>query len=99
MIAMTILYPRSDDFSFDMDYYTGTHMPMLADALGDACAGWGAASIPEGKWGAMGWAMAESPEALQSAMAEHGEKIMADVANYTNVTPETVIGPVTGGSQ
>jgi len=42
------MYPKTDDSTFDMDYYCATHMPMLADALGDACKGWGASSIGSG---------------------------------------------------
>ena len=39
MICMTILYPKADDSTFDMEYYTSTHMPMVAKAFGDACQG------------------------------------------------------------
>jgi uncharacterized protein (TIGR02118 family) len=99
MIAVTILYPQTDDSSFDMDYYTSTHMPMLAEALGDDCHGWGAATIDNGKWAAMGWAVATSADAFNAAMAEHGAKIMGDVPNYTNVRPEMLIGEIAGGSE
>ena len=99
MIAITILYPRTDDSTFDMGYYTSTHMPMLANALGDACQGWGAADIADGKYAAMGWAVADSKAAFDAAMAEHGAAIMGDVPNYTNVQPELLIGEITGGSQ
>jgi len=94
MLSIAILYPRTEDSTFDMDYYTSTHMPMLADALGDACQGWGASTVKAGKWAAMGWAMVESQEAFDAAMGEHGAKIMADVANYTNVAPEMIVGTV-----
>ena len=93
MISVHILYPKTDDSTFDMDYYTSTHMPMLADALGDACTGWGASSTG-GKWAAIGWATVTSKEAFDAGMAEHGAKIMADVGNYTNVQPEMLIGDV-----
>lgn len=95
MISLAILYPKTDDSTFDMDYYTSTHMPMLAEALGSACLGWGASAVKSGNWAAMGWAMVESQEAFDAAMATHGAKIMADVANYTNVAPELIIGDVT----
>jgi hypothetical protein len=39
MISVVILYPKSDDSTFDMDYYTTKHMPMLAAAVGEACQG------------------------------------------------------------
>ena len=93
MIAVHILYPKTDDSTFDMDYYVGTHMPMLADALGDACTGWGASSA-SGNWSAIGWAMVTSKEAFDAAMAEHGAAIIGDVPNYTNVQPDLVIGAV-----
>lgn len=99
MIAITILYPRTDDSTFDMDYYCATHMPMLAEALGDDCHGWGAANIAAGQYAAMGWAVATDQASFDSAMAAHGAKIMGDVPNYTNVTPELLVGEIAGGSQ
>lgn len=99
MIAVTILYPRTDDSTFDMDYYTSKHMPMLADSLGDDCQGWGAANIAEGKYAAMGWAVVSSGDAFNAAMATHGAAIMGDVPNYTNVRPEMLIGEIAGGSE
>jgi uncharacterized protein (TIGR02118 family) len=93
MISVVILYPKSDESTFDMEYYSGSHMPMLAEALGDACQGWGV-SGPAAKYHAVGWAMVESQDAFDAAMAEHGGKILGDVANYTNVQPELVIGNV-----
>lgn len=95
MISVHIMYPKTDDSSFDMAYYTSTHMPMLADALGDACQGWGASAIKAGPWEAIGWTTVDSQEAFDAAMAEHGAKIMGDIPNYTNVSPELVIGEVT----
>lgn len=90
------MYPRTDDDStFDMDYYTSTHMPMLADAFGDACKAWGASAVATGPWQAIGWVTVESQDAFNAAMGEHGAAIKADVANYTNVSPEMVIGEVT----
>ena len=94
MISVHIMYPKTDESTFDMDYYTSTHMPMLADALGDACKSWGATTVKAGPWAAIGWAMVESQEAFDAAMAEHGGKIMGDVPNYTNVAPELVVGDV-----
>lgn len=98
MQVITILYPRTDDSTFDMDYYTSSHMPMFAEALGDACQGWGAATIAGGKYAAMGWAMCASKEAFDAAMGEHGAKIMGDIPNYTNVQPELLVGEYAGGS-
>ena len=93
MISVHILYPNTDDATFDMDYYVGTHMPMLANALGDDCAAWGASSTT-GNWIAIAWAEVTSKEAFDAAMAEHGAAILGDVPNYTNVQPDLVIGDI-----
>ena len=98
MICVTILYPKTDDATFDMDYYTSTHMPMLAKALGDGCQGWGAASVTTPGHVAMGWAIVDSMDTFNAAMAAHGAEIMGDVANYTNQQPELIIGDVTHGA-
>jgi uncharacterized protein (TIGR02118 family) len=82
-----------------MDYYCATHMPLFAEVLGDACQGWGAVSVPKGKWAAMGWAMVSSQDEFNAAMAAGGAKVMADIPNYTNVQPEMIVGEIAGGSQ
>lgn len=98
MLVITILYPRTDDSTFDMDYYTSTHMPLFADVIGDACQGWGAAAIARGKYAAMGWVMVTSQDAFNAAMGARGAEVMGDVPNYTNVQPELLIGEYAGGS-
>ena len=77
-----------------MDYYTSSHMPMLIDALGDDCTGWGASTVNDGPWQAIGWAHVKTREAFDAALGEHGAAIMGDIPNYTNVAPEMVIGDV-----
>ena len=94
MISVHIMYPQTDDSTFDMSYYMSTHMPMFAESLGDACISWGATTVKTGTWAAVGWAMVESQEAFDAALGEHGAKIMADIPNYTNVQPELVVGDV-----
>ena len=99
MLAITFLYRRTDDSTFDMDYYTSSHMPMFADSLGDACTGWGAATIADGKYAAMGWMVVTDKDSFDSAMKEHGARVSGDVPNYTNVRPEMLVGEIAGGSQ
>jgi len=94
MISVHILYPKTDDSTFNIDYYTSTHMPMLANALGDACTAWGASSCAGGDFEAIGWATVTSQDAFNAAMGEHGAAIMGDVPNYTNVQPQLVIGEI-----
>jgi uncharacterized protein (TIGR02118 family) len=93
MISVVILYPKSDDTTFDMEYYTTKHMPMFAEAIGDACTGWGV-SGPAHKYHAVAWATVDSKEAFDAAMTERGKEILGDVPNYTNTRAEMIIGEV-----
>ncbi|SDT24746.1 EthD family reductase [Microlunatus soli] len=92
MIRVTFLYPKTAESTFDMDYYTSTHMPMLAATLGNDCHGWGADKITSGPYEAIGWTLVSNAEAWAAATATG--KIRADVANYTNVFPAVAIGDV-----
>lgn len=93
MISVLILYPKSEGSTFDLDYYASTHMPLLAEALGEAGKGWGVVG-PSDDYHAVGWAMVESMEAFGAAMQERGAPVVADVVNYTNVEPKFHIGDV-----
>lgn len=97
MISVVILYPKTDDSHFDMEYYGSKHMPMFADALGDCCQGWGVME-PSAQYHAVGWAMVDSMEAFGAAMQERGGPVLADVPNYTNTQPTLLTGPVTATS-
>lgn len=93
MITAYIIYPKSEGSTFDMEYYTKTHMPMLADALGDACKMWGATEAHGEEYHAIGWVNVESMDAWQTVIAgDEGTKILADVPNYTTVQPALVTG-------
>ena len=39
MIKGIVMYPNGEGKTFDMDYYCYTHMPMVANLLGDALKG------------------------------------------------------------
>ncbi len=94
MITVTILYPKTDDSTFDMDYYTKTHMPLFAEVLGDACHGWGAIKVTSGEYEAIGWASVESMDGFNASMGARGAEVMADIPSYTNVQPQLVFGDV-----
>ncbi len=36
MIKVTILYPNDEGKTFNMQYYSNKHMPMVASLLGDS---------------------------------------------------------------
>jgi uncharacterized protein (TIGR02118 family) len=86
MIRLSVFYPATEGATFDHDYYRDKHIPL--------CVGtWGldGAEIDRGIDGPNVAAVHfrfESPEALQAAMGSEGTSaILADVANYTTITP------------
>lgn len=86
MIRLSVLYPSSEGSTFDHDYYREKHVPLVMRA-------WGLdkADIEKGIDGPNVAAVHfefDSVEAIQAAMAAEGTgEVMADVANYTNITP------------
>jgi len=86
MIRLSVFYPKTDGATFDHDYYRDTHVPLCVST-------WnlGGAEIDKGLDGPNVAAVHfqfESLDALQAAMASEGTPaIMADVANYTTITP------------
>ena len=101
MIKVSVLYPKTDDVSFDMDYYCKSHMPMVREKLGSACKN---ISVDGGLGGgtpdspplyiAMGHLYFETVDEFQSAFAPHAEAIMGDIPNYTNVEPAIQVSEV-----
>jgi uncharacterized protein (TIGR02118 family) len=85
MIRLSVLYPKTDGATFDHDYYRDKHVPL-------ACSTWGVpAEIDKGLDGpyeaAVHFTFA-STDAIGEAMGKEGTgAIMADVANYTTITP------------
>jgi uncharacterized protein (TIGR02118 family) len=86
MIRLSVFYPSTEGATFDHDYYRDKHVPLAVRT-------WGldGAEIDKGVNGPYVAAVHftfDSPEALAEAMgnANTGE-IMADVANYTSITP------------
>lgn len=93
MIRLTVLYPKTEGASFDHDYYRDSHVPMVAET-------WGVepGEIDRGVDGPYEAAVHfrfESMDALGAAMTSEGtQKIMADVANYTTITPVLQISEI-----
>ena len=88
MIRFSVFYPETEGATFDHEYYAQQHVPL-------ALATWGLdnAQIEKGLNGPYVAAVHfnfESMEAMTAAMASEGTSaVMADVANYTTITPVT----------
>jgi len=95
MYAMNVNYPKSDDSTFDADYYLNSHIPLVAKLMADH--GFKGYVLHEGKGSAPGdneqsyagvELLFDSAESLQGGLAANGPEIMSDISNYTNVAPE-----------
>jgi len=101
MIRVSVVYPRTEGESFDMDYYVNKHMPMVRDRCGDALKGM---NIYEGLAGGqpgeppafvcIGALEFDSVEAFQNAFAPHMGEIMGDIPNYTKIAPQIQISEI-----
>ena len=101
MIKVNVYYPYSDGESFDMDYYSTKHIPMVQELTGAACKG---ASVESGLGGgapgepptyvAVGSLLFDSVESFQGAFGPHAGQIMGDIPNYTKINPIIQISQV-----
>ena len=94
MIVVSVMYPKTEQSTFDFDYYLHKHVPLakarfaecgLMDVRlirGSAMMD-GAAPI----YTLIGDMVFPSLQHMQDAMAKHGAEIIADIPNYTNVQP------------
>jgi len=101
MIKVSVLYPAETTTHFDHDYYRDTHLPLLAERMGDACirysidkgiSGAGPGSAPI--YVAMCHIYSDSLESFQAGFGPHAAEITGDVANYTDGTPAMMISEV-----
>jgi uncharacterized protein (TIGR02118 family) len=101
MVKVSILYPRKDGATFNMNYYLDSHMPMARQKLGAACKGvaveqglaGGAPGAPP-TYAAMGHLLFDSAESFQAAFGPHAATIMADIPNFSTVEPVIQISEV-----
>ena len=100
MIRVAIMYPGTEDSTFDMDYYLQHHMPLLASLLGENLERY---EVDEGIGGAMpgdppryiaiGYLYFADRDALR-ALGKSGPELMADLPNFTDVQPEIQISEI-----
>ena len=98
--CLTVLYPWKSDARFDFDYYVDKHLPMLRQLYGASV---GKMTVHKGMNrsdgsppGFVGGVTVEivSMEAFDAAANEHRAKLIADVPNFSNITPVAQIDEV-----
>ena len=99
MITLTVSYPKAEGSTFDLDYYLTTHIPMVAGSLGDSVSrttltsGVDFGDQPTPFMIVIQFEI-DSMESLGAAFAAHGDEIMGDIPNFTNVVPVVHVGTV-----
>lgn len=81
MIKVSVMYPKSDGATFDMEYYKTKHMEIVDRTMKPAK--WEIDSGVDGPYIAIGHLFYDSMEAMGVGLGEAAEAT-ADVANFTN---------------
>ena len=94
-ITVTVMYPNDEGSKFDMDYYLGTHGPLVHKNWDDK--GLNSLKVIKGlatpdpktppPYQVVAILDFESLEAFQGAVAAGGAEVMGDIPNFTDVTP------------
>ncbi len=102
-LSLQVLYPATQDATFDYDYYVETHLPLIEEHWGEWIetveASRGIASGPDvpPAYLLIATITFADEAALDTAMGDKGGVIIDDVANFTNVRPQILIGEVLMG--
>ena len=104
MIRVSVLYPNSSGAKFDHDYYANKHAPMVVEMLsplglvgGEVNIGLaGGAPNSPAPFIAGGHLLFNSVEDFQRGFEAHGEAIMGDVPNFTDIEPVIQISEIVG---
>ena len=102
MIRVTVLYPNEAGKKFDVDYYRTKHMKLVGDRLKDF--GFVRAEVDKGVAGGapgsaapfvcIGHVYFNALADFQKGMGVHGQEILADIPNYTNIQPTMQISEI-----
>ena len=94
-ITISVLYPNDDGSRFDMEYYLQKHIPLvnerwsgmgMSEVRAVKSVGTADPNIPA-PFQVVALLRFDSLEAFQAAAGEHGEEIIGDIANFTDVSP------------
>jgi uncharacterized protein (TIGR02118 family) len=104
MIKVSVMYPNKPGARFDHTYYRDKHMPLVKARMADSCKYYtvdkglgGATAGAPPTYVAMCHIFCESVEAFQAAFGPHAQEILADIPNYTDLSPVIQISEVVVG--
>ena len=82
MIRVSVMYPKTEGASFDMEYYKTTHYEIVDRTMKPTR--WEIDSGINGPYEAVGHLFYDSMEAMQAGMGDAAEAL-ADGPNYTTI--------------
>lgn len=82
MIRVSVMYPKTEGASFDMEYYKTKHFEIVERTMKPTR--WEIDEGIKGPYAAVGHLFFDSMEAMQAGM-EQGAEAMADLPNYTTI--------------
>lgn len=101
MIKLSVMYPERSGARFDLDYYLNQHLALVRKHWGrfitDAYVSRGVSGGAPGTsptYRIMAHVAFASQEDLQAAMAEGGTELIADIPNFTDITPVMQVSEV-----
>jgi uncharacterized protein (TIGR02118 family) len=104
MIKVSVMYRNAPGARFDHDYYRDKHMPLVKARMGEHCKHYtvdkglaGGAPGQPATYVGMRHIYCDSVGSFQKGFGPHMKEIMADIPNYTNLSPviqfsEVVVG-------
>jgi uncharacterized protein (TIGR02118 family) len=90
MPIVTILYPNTEGGTFDFDYYLAKHIPWSEELNGskfDITKGIADVMGGEPTYVCIAKLHVESVDKFVEVMTTHGQALIADMPNYTNIQP------------
>ena len=104
MIKVSVMYPNTSGARFDHEYYRDRHMPLVQRLMGDKCKYYtvdkgiaGGAPDTPATYVGMCHIFCDSVEAFQAGFGPHAQEILADIPNYTDLSPVIQISEVVVG--
>jgi uncharacterized protein (TIGR02118 family) len=106
MVCISVFYPYSHGKKFDHEHYAQNHMPMVMDR----CKSFGLiryeidSGLAGGEPGSpapftcVGRLYFNTAAEFQQAMAAHGQEILGDVPNYTDIELQIQVSQTTPSS-
>ena len=94
MIKVSIMYPNREGARFDVDYYVGSHIPLVEEKLSGLRGVQVDIGVPgpggePGPYAGMAHLLFDSVEDFQAAFSGPGAaEVGGDMANYTDIAPQ-----------